>query len=68
MLFTGSVVSRTEGLVLLGWFAAYTAYLVLDSDGHDALDPFSAVLLWFCVPVTVVTLLGLSAREARSRR
>ncbi|MCY7402872.1 MAG: hypothetical protein LH477_18315 [Nocardioides sp.] len=68
MLFTGSIVSRVEGLVLVGWFVAYTAYLVLDSEAHDALPAYSAVLLYFCLPVTVVALLGLGIREARSRR
>ncbi len=68
MLFTGSIISRAEGAALLAWFVAYTGYLVLDSEAHDALSAYSAVLLYFCLPVTVVTLLGLSTREFRSRR
>lgn len=66
VLYTGSRVSRPEGAVLLAWFVAYTAYLVLDSADHDALPAFSLVLLWFCLPLTVVAAAGLAVREARS--
>jgi cation:H+ antiporter len=66
VLYTGSRVSRPEGAVLLAWFVAYTAYLVLDSADHDAVGPFSAVLLWFCLPVTVVAAAGLAVREVRA--
>lgn len=66
VLYTGSRVSRPEGAVLLAWFVAYTAYLVLDSADHDALGPFSAVLLWFCLPVTVVAAAGFAVREVRA--
>ncbi len=68
MLFTGSTVSRGEGLLLVAWFTAYTAYLVLDSKGHDALPAYSAVLLFFCLPITVLALLGMGVREANARR
>ncbi|KQS68723.1 calcium/sodium antiporter [Modestobacter sp. Leaf380] len=66
VLYTGSRVSRSEGAVLLAWFVAYTAYLVLDSADHDAVGPFSLVLLWFCLPVTVVGAAGFAVREART--
>ncbi|MCO7219594.1 calcium/sodium antiporter [Klenkia sp. PcliD-1-E] len=65
VLWTGSRVSRVEGAVLLAWFVAYTAYLVLASTDHDALGPFSAVLLWFCLPLTVVAAAGFAVREVR---
>jgi cation:H+ antiporter len=68
VLFTGSRVSRPEGAVLLAWFVAYTAYLVLDSADHDALGAFSAALLWFCLPVTVVAAAGFAVREVRLTR
>ena len=68
MLFTGSGVGRGEGFLLMAWFAAYTAYLVLDSKGHDALPAYSSVLLFFCLPITVLALLGMGVREANARR
>ena len=68
VLFTGAMLSRAEGFLLTAWFAAYTAYLVLDSRSHDALPAFSIVLLFFCLPVTVLTLLAGGVREANARR
>ncbi|MEI4272469.1 calcium/sodium antiporter [Klenkia sp. LSe6-5] len=68
VLYTGARVSRPEGAVLLAWFVAYTAYLVLDGTDHDALGPFSAVLLWFCLPVSLVAAVGFAVREVRAGR
>lgn len=68
MLFTGSVVSRGEGFLLVGWFTAYTGYLVLDSKAHDALPAYSALLLYYCLPITALALAGMGARETHARR
>ncbi len=67
VLFTGAQLTRAEGVLLTAWFAAYTAYLVLDSQGHDALPGLSVILLWFCLPITVLALLGMGVREAAAR-
>jgi len=66
---TGHRVARWEGAVLLGYFVAYLAYLALDANGHDALQPFSAVMMSFVVPLTIVTLLAtvLHAQAAAKR-
>lgn len=68
ILYTGSIISRVEGVVLVAWFLAYTGYLVLASESHEALPAYSTVLLYFCLPITVVALLGLGVREARSQQ
>ena len=56
IFFTGREIARWEGVVFLGYYIAYTAYLILASQQHDALPLFSQVMLWFVVPLTVVTL------------
>lgn len=56
IFFTGHVIARWEGIVFLFYYAAYTAFLVLDARGHDALPLFNAVMLNFAVPLTVLTL------------
>ncbi len=66
--FTGRRVARREAWLLLGYYLAYTAYLLLDSAGHDALQQFSSVMLAFVIPVTVLTLGLLVVQEARARR
>lgn len=65
ILFTGGVVSRGEGVLLLGYYVAYTLYLVLAASQHDSLAPFSAVMLYFVVPLTAITLVVTAARELR---
>ncbi|MBW2525716.1 MAG: calcium/sodium antiporter, partial [Deltaproteobacteria bacterium] len=69
IFFTGYRVDRWEGAVLVGYYAAYLAYLILDATGHDAAVPFGRAMLMFVVPLTALTLLGivLAARRQTSQ-
>ena len=67
IFFTGGRISRGEGWLLLGYFAAYMAYVLLDAAGHDAVGPFSWVMLAFVVPLTVLGLLGAAGASWRHR-
>jgi cation:H+ antiporter len=64
IFFTGHVIARWEGIVFLFYYAAYTAFLVLDARGHDALPLFSAAMMYFVVPLTVLTLSVFAHRQA----
>ena len=68
IFMTGREIARWEGAVFLLYYAAYVAYLILAAQQHDALGPFSSVMMGFVVPITVVTLvvalLGRSAAKA----
>ena len=66
MFLTGREIARWEGAVFLGYYAAYVAYLILAAQQHDALDPFSAVMMGFVVPITVVTLVVALLRRPAS--
>ncbi|MCU0640234.1 MAG: calcium/sodium antiporter [Candidatus Krumholzibacteria bacterium] len=68
IFFTGNVISRKEGALLLGYYAAYTLYLVLAASHHDALPRFSAVMLYFAIPLTVATMIILVLRETHKRK
>jgi cation:H+ antiporter len=68
IFFTGGTISRTEGVFLLAYYVAYTAYLILAASHHDALPRFSAVMLEFVIPITVVTMIVLVLREVGNRR
>lgn len=59
IFFTGRLVSRWEGLLFLGYYAAYVTYLLMRSTEHDLLPAFSRVFSLFVFPLTAVTLLGL---------
>ncbi|MDH3224717.1 MAG: calcium/sodium antiporter [Gemmatimonadota bacterium] len=56
IFMTGHQIGRRYGALFLGYYLAYTAYLLLKAAEHDALAPFSAVMAWFVVPLTLVTL------------
>ncbi len=56
IVFTGRRIDRWEGVLLLAYYAAYTAFLVLDATGHDSLPAFSFLMAAFVLPLTVVTL------------
>ena len=62
ILFTGYLISRWEGLLFLGYYGAYTAYLVLHTSRHQAADELRAAMLWFVLPLTLLTLAVLAAR------
>ncbi|MFO7649421.1 sodium:calcium antiporter, partial [Halomonas campaniensis] len=66
--FTGGVINRWEGGVLLAYYVAYTLYLILAATRHDALPLFSATLLYFALPLTALTLVVLAAQDHRRRR
>ncbi|MDZ4235196.1 MAG: sodium:calcium antiporter, partial [Dietzia sp.] len=61
--FTGMAIKRWEGLLFTGFYAAYVVYVVLQAADHDALDPFSAAMLWFVIPITALWLIGLATYE-----
>ncbi|MHB8949749.1 MAG: calcium/sodium antiporter [Rhodoferax sp.] len=63
MFITGQLIARWEGALFLGYYAAYVAYLVLAAQQHDALGAFSAAMLSFVLPLTVVTLVVLALRK-----
>nr|WP_261361808.1 calcium/sodium antiporter [Aeoliella straminimaris] len=67
IFFTGMAISRWEGALLLGYYIAYTTYLILAATDHDAQHTFGAAMLWFVIPITGVTLVVLFAREWRKR-
>ncbi len=56
VFMTGREIARWEGAVFLGYYAAYTAYLILAAQSHAALATFSSTMMSFVVPITVVTL------------
>jgi cation:H+ antiporter len=56
IFISGREIARWEGVVFLLYYAAYTAYLILASQAHDALQQFSVVMLYFVVPLTVITM------------
>ena len=57
-----------EGALFFLYYVAYTAYLVLESQRHDALPAFSHTMQLFVIPLTVITLAVVATRSARERK
>ncbi len=65
IFFTGSRISRWEGLLFLLYYIAYLLYLIINATQHDLLPMFSSVMLFFVVPITVITLIIITLRELK---
>jgi len=66
VFFTGRRIARWEGVVFLGYYVAYTAYLILSAQHHDELPLLSMTMLYFVVPLTLITLVVGLQRDVRS--
>ena len=61
--FHRAAIMRWEGALFVGYYVAYTLYLVLNATKHAALPLFSAIMWAFVLPLTAITLLVIVARE-----
>ena len=68
IFYTGGVISRPEGALFLGYYVAYTLYLIMAASYHDALPNFNAAMLYFVIPLTLVTLVITALRERHGRK
>lgn len=67
VFLTGREIARWEGAVFVGYYLAYVSYLILAAQQHDALPAFSAAMLGFVVPLTLVALVVAVIRPAAAR-
>jgi cation:H+ antiporter len=67
VFFTGHKISRWEGALFLGYYAAYTAYLILAAKNHDSLPLFSMIMFWFAIPLTLLTAAIVIYRMSRKQ-
>jgi len=68
VFFTGYSIARWEGFLFLGCYAAYSAYLIMDAAGHDALPVFSHAMAVFVLPLIAVTISVIAFRSLRKLR
>jgi cation:H+ antiporter len=67
IFFTGWTIARWEGAVFLGYYMAYTMYLVFNATQHAALPAFSNVMIYFVAPITLLTLVITTARALQQQ-
>jgi cation:H+ antiporter len=56
---------RWEGVLFLAYYAAYVGWLVLDSAGHAARQEYAVAVLGFVLPLSIVTVVVIAARQRR---
>jgi cation:H+ antiporter len=68
IFFNGHKVARWEGGLLFGYYLAYTLYLILKATGNTILPTFTAAMVYFIIPLTVITLAVVVVRTAQTQR
>ena len=66
IFMAGHQIRRTEGVLLFGYFIAYTAYLVMADVQHNLLTNFTQAMITFVIPLTGIAL-GFSTLKAVRR-
>jgi cation:H+ antiporter len=66
IFFTGWSIRRWEGALLLGYYVAYVAYVLLAQQAHAVLPALSRTMWLFVLPVTAVVLAVAGIRSTRS--
>jgi cation:H+ antiporter len=67
IFLTGHTIARWEGFVFLGYYVAYTVYLVLSATGHAALPTFRGAMIYYVMPLTVLTVIVSLTRSLRGK-
>ncbi len=65
VFFTGCRINRAEGALLLGYFIAYTSYVVMGATDASYTRSFEIAMLGFVIPIT---LLGIGYSVYQSMR
>lgn len=68
LFFTGNLIRRWEGGLFLAYAVIYTLFVVLGATNDSLRDDLAAAMLWFVIPLTLVTLVTVVVAEVRSRR
>lgn len=53
---SGREIARWEGVLFVGYYLAYTAFLVLAAQRHEQLPAFSGIMMSYVIPLTVIGL------------
>jgi len=68
IFFAGYCINRWEGVLFLGYYVAYTLYLILASTGRPFANTFGDAMLGYVLPLTAVTLIVIAGRAWKTQR
>lgn len=63
---TGYTIARWEAAVFLGYYVAYVTYLVFDATAHELTGELAAAIVWFVLPLTLLTIAITVVRHRRA--
>jgi cation:H+ antiporter len=66
IFYTNYRIDRWEGALFLGYYVAYTAYLFLNATKHGVLDEFEYAMVFFVIPITLITLITFTIKAVRN--
>ena len=56
VFISGGVIDRWEGAIFILYYMLYAAFLVLKAVEHDMIDTYSEAVLYYVLPLTLLTL------------
>jgi cation:H+ antiporter len=68
IFWNGYTLLRWEGIIFLLYYAAYIAWLVLETGDHAVKDDYRIAVLFFVIPLTVLTFVVIAVRSRRTGR
>ncbi len=68
IFYTGHVISRVEGGMLLAFYAAYLLFRFLEDSSNSQTSRFSLLMLYFVIPLAVILLAIGVVRQWRQNR
>ncbi|GAB4441328.1 MAG: calcium/sodium antiporter [Chloroflexi bacterium OHK40] len=66
IFFNGQMIARWEGMLFLGYYLAYTTFLVLAAVGSRQIETFTDAMLFFVLPLTALTVAVATYRSLRA--
>jgi len=64
IFFSGRSIARWEGGLFFAYYLAYTTYVVMNALRHDSLETFRDAMIWFLLPLTLVTFAVISFKSS----
>jgi cation:H+ antiporter len=68
IFMTARTIDRWEGVLFLGYYVAYTSYLVLAAQRYEGLPALADAMVWFVMPLTLITLATSVVLDRKSSR
>lgn len=68
VFFTGNLINRWEGLLFLGYYAAYIGYMLIQATENQLLNVFTIIITGLFLPLTIFLLITPILQILRANR